>query len=212
MSYSYGPGPQLPPHDPNGPNDGDDCDAYGPVLPPHLAAKKKSQHAQQPTRRSPSPVTLPKTAPLKPSAPTVQEDSDSDDDFGPPPPRSGPSTTSNEDAIREFKEREQRRKELAEVMYLRFPSATFSSKVFSLLLLLLLPLDQSPFLHCRKPKNLLPLNGKNGCLPHRAPRTCSPQLIQPRSALDSFPEQPVERRYLRTRHCGPRRPLRGSSA
>jgi len=118
-------GPQLPQQlassnitsredDPNDPKDDDD-DAYGPALPPHLAAKKKSQ---QTARRSPSPITLPKTTPSKPSALPVQGDPDSDDDFGPPPPTAGPSTTSKEDAVREFKEREQRRKELAEVSYL----------------------------------------------------------------------------------------------
>ncbi len=118
MSSSYG--PQLPQRlaNPNDPNDSDDYDAYGPALPPHLLAKKKSQHAQQPTRRSPEPITHLKTAPQNHSAPIVQEDSDSDDDFGPPPPKAGLSTTSNEDAVREFKEREQRRKELAEVSYL----------------------------------------------------------------------------------------------
>ena len=134
MSFS---GPQLPQHlvnnsttsqedDPNDPNDNDD-DAYGPALPPHLAAKKKSrvtQQARKTTRRSPSPVTHPKTVSSKSSAPLVQADTDSDDDFGPPPPTVGPST-SNEDAIREFKEREQRRKELAEVSYLS-PWRTFS--------------------------------------------------------------------------------------
>jgi hypothetical protein len=116
--------PQLPPHlaENNNrltPQEGDEDDAYGPALPPHLAAKKKTQQTQQPTRRSPSPIILTKTAPSKVSAPPVQEDSDSDDDFGPPPPAAGPLTTaSNEDAVREFKEREQRRKELAEVSYL----------------------------------------------------------------------------------------------
>ena len=125
-------GPQLPQHledDPNDPNEDDD-DAYGPALPPHLAARKQYQQTQQPTRRSPSPVTLAKTAPSKPSAPLVQANTDSDDEFGPPPPTAGPST-SNEDAVREFKEREQRRKELAEVSYLskfhlRSPRQTFS--------------------------------------------------------------------------------------
>ena len=117
-------GPQLPKHltkrnitpqahNPNTDSGGDDG-AYGPALPPHLAAKKKTE---RPTRRSPSPIALYKTAPSKHSEPPVQEDSDSDE-FGPPPPTAGPSTTSNEDAVREFKEREQRRKELAEVSYL----------------------------------------------------------------------------------------------
>lgn len=121
MSSSYG--PQLPQrlannqaHDHNDPDDSDD--AYGPALPPHLVAKKKSQHAQQPARRSPEPITHLKTAPQNPVTPIVQKDSDSDDDFGPPPPMVGPSTTSNEDAVREFREREQRRKELEEVSYL----------------------------------------------------------------------------------------------
>jgi hypothetical protein len=126
-------------HGPNDPNNGDEYDEYGPALPPHLAAKKKSQRAQraqQPTRRSPSPITLPKMAPLKPSAPIVQEDSGSDDDFGPPPPTAGPSTTADEDAVREFKEREQRRKELAEVSYIP-PPAIF----------LFLPQDCSRFSH-----------------------------------------------------------------
>ena len=120
MSSSYG--PQLPQRlaKPSDRNDSDDCDAYGPALPPHLVAKKMkksehAQHAQQPTRRSPEPIAHLKTAPI------VQEDSDSDDDFGPPPPTTGLSTTSNEDAVREFKEREQRRKELAEVSYLSKP-------------------------------------------------------------------------------------------
>jgi len=116
MSSSYG--PQLPQRLANNQAHESNDDAYRPALPPHLAAKKKSQHAQQPTRRSPEPITHLKTTPQNPSAPTIPKDSDSDDDFGPPPPTAGVSTTSNEDAVREFKEREQRRKELAEVCYL----------------------------------------------------------------------------------------------
>jgi hypothetical protein len=133
MSY----GPQLPPHlannkiasqEDDATEDGDD--AYRPALPPHLVKKKPQQPA---TGRSPSPVLIPKTATSEPSIPPVQEDPDSDNDFGPPPPTAGPSTMGNGDAVREFKEREQRRKELAEVSYLskcilHTPPQSFSRK------------------------------------------------------------------------------------
>lgn len=100
-------GPTLPPHlrrdkaeqgdrakdnDSDGDEDEDE-DGYGPALPPALAAR----------RAQPAPAP----------EPTVEDES-SDDEIGPRPP-SSTSRQAPDDGIREFLERERRRKELAEV-------------------------------------------------------------------------------------------------
>jgi hypothetical protein len=94
-------GPTLPPHlrrdksekAENNDSDGDE-DAYGPALPPALAASRAQ------------PVPAPE--------PTVDDES-SDDEIGPRPPAPSTSRQAPDDGIREFLERERRRKELAEV-------------------------------------------------------------------------------------------------
>jgi len=77
---------------------GADEDAYGPALPPALAARRAQ------------PAPAPRSAP----EPTVDDES-SDDEIGPRPPAPSTSKQAADDGIREFLEREQRRKELAEV-------------------------------------------------------------------------------------------------
>jgi len=99
-------GPTLPPslREGSGENEEDKggvennyegSDAYGPELPPALAARR---------------------AAARPAAPVIQqEDDESDDDVGPRPP--GASTTEQEveDGVREFLAREERRRQLAKV-------------------------------------------------------------------------------------------------
>jgi hypothetical protein len=101
-------GPTLPPHlrrdkpEQEGRAENNDSsadeDSYGPALPPALAARRAQ------------PAPAPRSAP----EPTVDDES-SDDEIGPRPPAPSTSRQATDDGIREFLEREQRRKELAEV-------------------------------------------------------------------------------------------------
>lgn len=108
-------GPTLPPHlrkdaadqQERAEDDNDDAeeDAYGPALPPSLAARRGKPSA-------PAPVPSP---PRQEVHKHVEDDESSDDEIGPRPPAPSTSRRAADDGVREFLERERRRKELAEV-------------------------------------------------------------------------------------------------
>lgn len=99
-------GPTLPPHlqqtKPQKEDEEHEEDAYGPTLPPALAARRLQGH----------------TLPSPPRRLVVDEASSDEEEIGPQPPVASTSRGADEDGVREFLEREQRRKELAEVCFL----------------------------------------------------------------------------------------------
>jgi hypothetical protein len=98
---------------------GDDSDDdYTPALPPGiiLGASAPSVSASAAARAYP---TVSSRKPVGPSLPphlAQANDDDSDEDVGPQPLHVGPSS-SNKDAVSEFREREERRRKAAEVGY-----------------------------------------------------------------------------------------------
>lgn len=94
--------PSVPVQD----DDDDDEDDYAPALPPDLAATRPAA----PARRVLGPAL----------GPTPYADDDSDDDIGPAPLPSG-YVYKERDAVKEFQEREERRKKAIEVRF--FPHA-----------------------------------------------------------------------------------------
>lgn len=117
-------GPQIPPHlaaDPlippildEGEEESDDDD-YGPALPPDLAASRTASHAG-PSKRVVGPSFPPPPGQNHDRA-RYGSDGDSDDDFGPQPLPAGMSFE-EEDGVREFMEREERRRKQVEVRIL----------------------------------------------------------------------------------------------
>ena len=125
---SVGPsiGPQIPTRPANsaGPSittqDEDEDDDYGPSLPPDLLAKRSgpSSSAARTTSpaRSPSPPG-PSRRIVGPTLPgRVQQSYDDDDDYGPMPlPEGAQKMDSVSEGVREFLEKEERRRQQAEV-------------------------------------------------------------------------------------------------
>ncbi|KIM32591.1 hypothetical protein M408DRAFT_62041 [Serendipita vermifera MAFF 305830] len=105
-------GPTLPPHlsqksaenEENGPevDQDEEEDTYGPTLPPALAARRAVATA-------PGPVA----PPVVPKQVEQYENDEDDDDIGPKLPSASTSKQDAEDGVREFLEREERRRELA---------------------------------------------------------------------------------------------------
>ena len=135
----------------------DDGDDNGPELPPHL----RKGRLEGPSTSTPGPSTGKRqVGPTFPSyAPTYDpttyhddEDDDDDDDFGPKPLPAGMQHQQT-DAVKEFIEREEKRRELAEVCN----KGTISYFTKNDLLM--------PFLSRTLP-NPRVCNGMNGCLSH----------------------------------------------
>lgn len=103
-------GPQLPPglaaSIAPATNDSDDDDDFGPSLPPDLLVARSSKPVIGPSL----PSSFPPSASQKRETPLSVAYSDDDDDFGPMPLPAGYSTGEN-DAVRAFREREDRAEE-----------------------------------------------------------------------------------------------------
>ncbi|KAF9007939.1 hypothetical protein BDQ17DRAFT_1350292 [Cyathus striatus] len=118
-------GPQIPAHllsnlmEAKGDDDGDDDDDYVPQLPPELAAKRATKESSMPPPFTPASSTRRPMGPTLPSyAPTYDpntyyEQEDDDDDVGPKPLPAGMQHQET-DAVKEFIEREERRKKQLE--------------------------------------------------------------------------------------------------
>lgn len=103
-------GPTKPPpenKDPEG--EESDDDDYGPALPPELLAARSGQ----PAKKVVGPSFPPPPSQGQGHDYGAQDDSD-DDDFGPQPLPSG-ATVEEKDGVREFMEREERRRQQIEV-------------------------------------------------------------------------------------------------
>ncbi|KDQ17578.1 hypothetical protein BOTBODRAFT_29754 [Botryobasidium botryosum FD-172 SS1] len=117
-------GPQLPPHlqqrnpaaeddegaEPQLPNDesDDDADSFAPSLPPDLVVRKPQAGPAAPP---------PAVGPSFPTASSVNyptEDDDDDDDYGPMPAPAHAGVQEEEDGVKEFLAREERRRKQAE--------------------------------------------------------------------------------------------------
>lgn len=153
---------------------------YGPALPPHLAAKRAT-------------VRVVDTPPER-VAQTTPDDDDDDDEIGPQLP-SYAVEHDPDDGIREFLEREQRRKELAEVRL--GPSRPC--------ILLNVPIFRK-----QKDQNLC--REKSGCSPHLQPLKHFDRLIPLGSNLDNFRALRDAKRCLKIRLFGPRPPLSAKHA
>lgn len=95
-------GPSRPPPAPSNDDESDD-DNYGPALPPDLIA----------SRSAPAPAAKKISGPSFPTSNPYADDSD-DDDVGPMPLPEGNATQTKADAIREFMEKEERRRKQVE--------------------------------------------------------------------------------------------------
>ena len=87
--------------------DEDDEDDYAPALPPDLAATRGAPGPSTGSRQVQGPA-------FPPSFSTRTDDSDDEDDYGPKPLPSGISAQET-DGVREFLEKEERRRKLVEV-------------------------------------------------------------------------------------------------
>lgn len=114
-------GPSLPPHlqptSTSSDDDDEDGQSIGPALPPHLQARRAAANSPSVGPR------LPASAPPPPAAELDSEDDD-DDDFvvGPMPVPEG-APDDQEDALREFEDRQHRWAKIREVR--SFPFALF---------------------------------------------------------------------------------------
>ena len=131
--------------------DGDDD---GPELPPHLREERREEEADPSAGKRQIGPTLPSYAPTYDPATHYDEDDDDDDDFGPKPLPAGMQHQQT-DAVKEFIEREEKRRKLAEVCtkHQIYFTAFFVNVIFS------------AFLN-RMLSNLRAFNGTNGCLSH----------------------------------------------
>jgi len=114
-------GPQLPAHlqkklsgaeeeeddfgpQPQNDDSDDDADSFAPPLPPDLAVRRPQV----------GPAAPPTVGPAFPSAHFPADDDDDDDDYGPMPAPAQAGAQQEEDGVKEFLEREERRRKQAE--------------------------------------------------------------------------------------------------
>ncbi|WWC73289.1 uncharacterized protein I206_107255 [Kwoniella pini CBS 10737] len=108
-------GPTRPPPAAAANEDEDDDDDFGPALPPHLVAARKSKPAGPALPPSVSSIgpSIPNAGPSRPYAPPNNDD-DSDDEVIGPMPSASTGQEESGSAVKEFLEREERRRKQLE--------------------------------------------------------------------------------------------------